>query len=342
VIRRPGVARALDAIVSDGRAGFYEGEFGEGLLKLGNGEYAAADLASPGARWVDPISVEAFGHILWGIPPSSQGYLLLSSAWIADGLPLPDDPDDPLWRTCSSRRRGKQAMTGPLLHDAATAAARAQTPRPRRAAIDPERASTLRAGARAGDTTALCVVDGDGVGVSLIQSNASGFGCHVFEPNTGIGLHNRGIGFTLEPGHPAEYGPGRRPPHTLTPDGHRPRRPARRCSARWAAISQPQILLQILARTFGLGESPSRAIADRLWPRSRPRAAIWTDRRTAVALEGHAPPSWAGGLAARGHDVATTAAFDHGFGHAHLIVVEDGHLAGAADPRARTGLCSGL
>jgi len=37
------------------------------------------------------------------------------------------------------------------------------------------------------------------------------------EPNTGVGLHNRGIGFSLVRGHPAELGPRRRPPHTLTP-----------------------------------------------------------------------------------------------------------------------------
>jgi gamma-glutamyltranspeptidase/glutathione hydrolase len=51
-----------------------------------------------------------------------------------------------------------------------------------------------------GDTTYLCAVDGDGMAVSLIQSNASGFGSHLFEPATGINLHNRGLGFSLEPG----------------------------------------------------------------------------------------------------------------------------------------------
>jgi gamma-glutamyltranspeptidase len=63
----------------------------------------------------------------------------------------------------------------------------------------------------------MCAVDGDRMGVSLIQSNAADFGAHVFEPNTRISLQNRGLGFSLEPGHPAEYGPGRRPPHTLSP-----------------------------------------------------------------------------------------------------------------------------
>jgi len=45
IIRRPGVARTLEAIGAGGRKAFYEGEFGEGLLKLGHGEYTDADLA---------------------------------------------------------------------------------------------------------------------------------------------------------------------------------------------------------------------------------------------------------------------------------------------------------
>src|SRR5205823_1054699 len=60
-------------------------------------------------------------------------------------------------------------------------------------------------------------VDRERMGVSLIQSNASGWGAHIVEPATRIFLQDRGIGFTLEPGHPAEYGPRRRPPHTLSP-----------------------------------------------------------------------------------------------------------------------------
>ncbi|HTN80621.1 MAG TPA: gamma-glutamyltransferase, partial [Acidimicrobiales bacterium] len=211
-----------------------------------------------------------------------------------------------------------------------------------------DRASTLAAPARVGDTTALCVVDGDGVGVSLIQSNASGFGSHLFEPSTGINLHNRGLGFSVEAGHPAEYAPGRQPPHTLTPalvtglDG--------RLAAVLATMggdSQPQILLQVLARALGAGESPARAIAAgrfRLVAKQQTTGfAIWTDPAgTAVAVEGHAPERWPSGLAERGHEVLVEAPFDHGFGHAHLVLAQDGVLAGAADPRARSSLCSGL
>src|SRR5215218_4031769 len=52
VIARPGLARALEAIARDGRAGFYAGPFGERLLALGGGEFTAADLERPGADWI--------------------------------------------------------------------------------------------------------------------------------------------------------------------------------------------------------------------------------------------------------------------------------------------------
>ena len=158
------------------------------------------------------------------MPPPSQGYLTLASAWVAERLAGPGDPDDrPLGRPRSPPRPSPPGATA--LRSCGRAPAGADLLDPARLEAwlaDADRASGLAAAASdrrraADDTTYLCAVDGDGMGVSLIQSNASGFGSHVFEPSTGINLHNRGIGFSLEPGHPAEYGPGRRPPHTLCP-----------------------------------------------------------------------------------------------------------------------------
>ncbi len=118
----------------------------------------------------------------------------------------------------------------------------------------------------AADTTYLCTVDGRGMGVSLIQSNAAGFGSHLFEPGTGINLHNRGIGFSLVPGHPAEYGPGRRPPHTLSPAlVTRPDGELHAVLGTQGGDGQPQILLQVLARLLHADQSPGRAIASRRW-----------------------------------------------------------------------------
>src|SRR5205814_1987635 len=62
LVRRPGVARTLAGIGAGGRAAFYQGEFGDGLVRLGHGEFTAADMARVQAGWVDAISVDAFGH----------------------------------------------------------------------------------------------------------------------------------------------------------------------------------------------------------------------------------------------------------------------------------------
>ena len=268
IVRRAGTARALRAVIDHGRSGFYGGEFGEGLLALGGGEFSEADLARPIARWVDPVRAEAFGHVLWTVPPTSQGYLTLAGAWIADGLDLGDTASGRwahLLVEAASQAGHDRARE---LYEGADGQALVDPARlgPRRAAIDPDRAGNVAAPATAGDTTYLCAVDGDGMGVSLINSNASGFGAHLVAGTTGIFLHDRGIGFNLVPGHRAEYAPGRRPPHTLSPalvtstDGS-----LRGVLGTMGGDSQPQILLQLLARTLGLGPSPGAAIGAPRW-----------------------------------------------------------------------------
>ena len=65
----------MRAIAAEGRAGFYQGEFGRGLLDLGNGHFATADFATSAASWCTPLRATAWGHELWTVPPPSQGYL---------------------------------------------------------------------------------------------------------------------------------------------------------------------------------------------------------------------------------------------------------------------------
>jgi gamma-glutamyltranspeptidase/glutathione hydrolase len=189
------------------------------------------------------------------------------------------------------------------------------------------------------------VVDETRMGVSLIQSNASGFGSWLVEPNTGINLHNRGMGFSLSTGHRAELGPGRRPPHTLSPAL------ATRTDGTLAAVfgtmggdAQPQILLQVATRLFAHEESPGPAIAAARWALRGPSTGFdtWEGATPTVVIEGHAPAAWDEGLNARGHRVERIPPFDAAVGHAHAIVVERAEmLAGAADPRTRVGACAG-
>ena len=200
------------------------------------------------------------------------------------------------------------------------------------------------AGVRLDEADAAPVaVDGDRSGVSLIQSNAGGFGSGLGDTSTGIGLQNRGLGFSLEPGHPAEYGPGRRPPSTLAPvllTG--PGGGLVGTVGTMGGDAQPQVVLQLLARLLAKGEAPGPALAAgrfALGPRSpgeAPGFSTWNEGgRVAVEVEAHAPPAWVDGLAARGHTVRPAPAFSPRFGHAQSILVRpDGMLEAAADPRA--------
>jgi gamma-glutamyltranspeptidase / glutathione hydrolase len=338
---RPGVGRVLRTIASLGRDGFYGGEFGAGLVKLCNGEFTDADLDHRYAEWVEPLSTEAFGVELHTIAPNSQGYLTLGAARLATRLELPD-PDDPLWAHLLIEAATAAGHDRPdALHEHADGVALLAAIDERMGMIDRSAASVRRSPGTPGDTTYLCTADDQGMAVSLIQSNASGFGSWLVEPSTGINLHNRGLGFSLTAGHPAEYGPGRRPPHTLSPALATRHGSLAAVFGTMGGDAQPQILLQVAARLFVHGQTPARAIAAARWALRGPTTGFdtWTSPNgPEVAVEGHAPPRWHEGLARFGHRARRAAAYDSEFGHAHAIVADgSGVFAGAADPRSRVG-----
>jgi gamma-glutamyltranspeptidase/glutathione hydrolase len=351
-VRRPGVARTLAAIGDGGREAFYGGEFGRGLLTLGAGEYVDDDLATVHADWVEPLSVEAWGRTVWTIPPNSQGYLSLAGAWIAAGLALPDDPDDPAWaHLLVEAARAAAYDRDDVLHEHADGTALLAPDRlgPRRDAINVDAAATYGAERYAGGGTIyLCAVDDDRMGVSLIQSNAAGFGSLLAEPSTGIFLQNRGIGFRVDPSHPAAYGPRRRPPHTLSPalvtdaDGA-----LDAVVGTMGGDAQPQVVLQLLARLYRAGESVGDAVAAPRWVLSGqpPRGNgfdTWAERGPVqVHVEAEAPQQWDDGLRTRGHDVVRHPPSGYNVGHAHVIAVRGEALEAASDPRSLAGSASG-
>ena len=310
-IHAPGAARALRALGDQGRAGFYAGAPGDALQSIGAGLFTDADLRTPNADWVTPLSLDVLGTTLWTTPPNSQGYLVLAGAWIAEAVGVPVDPADAEWPFALIEAARQAAFDRPdVLHEHADGVALISPHRlrPRAAAIGKRAGTGLSDIHAGGDTTYLCAVDGEGMGVSLILSNCASFGSHLLLPGTGIFLHNRGVGFSLRPGHPAEYRPGRRPPHTLSPIAVTdPQGALRMLLGSMGGDAQPQILLQLLARALAGEEGPEAAIPAPRWCLFREPATgfnTWDgDDPPLVLLEHGAPAGWAEGLRARGYEV---------------------------------------
>jgi gamma-glutamyltranspeptidase/glutathione hydrolase len=92
----------------------------------------------------------------------------------------------------------------------------------RAALIDMQHAATTDApgepvALNTGETTYFCTADANGMMVSIIQSNYTGFGSGYVIPELGFGLQDRGNLFDLKPGRPNSYAPGKRPFHTIIP-----------------------------------------------------------------------------------------------------------------------------
>lgn len=350
-IRRPETAHVLRAIARSGRSGFYRGAFAQGLVALGQGEFTDSDLDETTADWVEPLSKRALGATIWTVPPASQGYLVLTSAAIVDRLEVPHDPADPVWAHAlveASRLAGvdrddrlfEGADLTPLLHD--------ETLDEMASKVDPAKRRQFSDTSRVGDTNAFAIVDRHGMGISFVHSNAHGFGSHLVVPGTGIYLHDRGIGFSLRPGHPAEYGPRKRPPHTLAPVMATDQAGTLRVIAgTMGADSQPQVLLQLLHRLLVVGEDPATALAAGRWFLAGPVTEhfpfdTWlSSGDVRVHVERQAPQAWHAGLRARGHDTHVAEAFDVLAGYAQAIVAHDGGWMGASDPRALSGATIG-
>ena len=208
-------------------------------------------------------------------PPPSQGFVLLEALAAVERLGIDPDPIGAdaatlariLMAASSDRDRhlaDPEAMTihvSGLLDDGHIAALCDIV----RGGLDGHPASGPVPPRVSGDTIALVTADADGWGVSLIQSLFSGFGAGILEPSTGIIPHDRGACFTLEPGHPNELAPGKRPAHTLMPVAvHRDGALAALAGTR-GGHGQPQIDLMTLVRAFDLGLDPSEAVAAPRW-----------------------------------------------------------------------------
>jgi gamma-glutamyltranspeptidase/glutathione hydrolase len=337
--RNPDQARSLQLIAETAGRAFYEGELAERIAANARAHGAAlseADLAAHRPEWCGTLATGFGDCALHEIPPNGQGIAALMALGMLEHVGLPDlDADDPLalhlqieaiklafadLQAFVADSRYMTGITPEALIDPAYLRARA-------ALISRDRAQRHGPGApRNGGTVYLTAADASGMMVSFIQSNYAGFGSGVVVPGTGISLQNRGAGFTLDPGHPNEVGPGKKPFHTIIP-GFLMRDGAPRMSfGVMGGPMQAQGHVQMVLRT-------------QLWDQDVQTAADAPRWRfvegNAVACETALPEATRAQLADLGHEISVEApdsAF--GFGGAQLVErLASGGYAAGSDPR---------
>ena len=225
IFRNPDLADTLEAIARDGRDAFYDSALTDGMLdylQAQGSAFTRADFAGHSSEWVEPAGVGyKDGYELCELPPNSQGFAALQMVNILKNIDLSQ------WERGSAEalhymveaKRLAYADVARFYADPDFAAIPAQLlgedyGAERFKLIEIEVAPKLEG---EGDTTYLTVVDGEGMMVSLIQSNYRGMGGGLVAPGTGFMFQDRGELFSLDPAHPNAYEPGKRPFHTIIP-----------------------------------------------------------------------------------------------------------------------------
>jgi gamma-glutamyltranspeptidase / glutathione hydrolase len=339
LFRNPDQARSLRLIAeSEGRA-FYEGELAEQIAaaaKANGSVLIEDDLAAHRNDWCGVIGREfATDRTLHEIPPNGQGIAACMAIGMLDALGIAEYSSDSVEAIHLQIEVMKLALADAAAYVADPGFMSEVTAddllspgylRERAALIDRKQARDFGPGVpRAGGTVCLATADEDGMMVSFIQSNYKGFGSGAVVPGTGISLQNRGWGFSLEPGHPNEVGPAKRPFHTIIPGFlTRAGAPAMAFGLMGGPM-QAQGHVQMALRTQVWGQDPQTAV-------DAPRWRVVGGRT--VALEDTMAGETRSALAGLGHRIDPAASGDvFGFGGAQIVCRIDGGYVSGSDPR---------
>jgi gamma-glutamyltranspeptidase / glutathione hydrolase len=336
VHRQPALAQSLRLIARGGKDAFYCGAIADEIVRYSRaagGLFEAEDFASHRSDWVEPIGTNYRGYDVRELPPNGQGIAALMTLNILEQSSLPRlqhlSPDYlhlfiEAFKLAIAERDAHVA--DPQFYDAPVGAllakefAAAQYRR-----IDFQRAASypLPSGLTPHrDTVYLCVVDKDRNAASYINSLYHGFGAKCVAGDTGIVLHNRGLGFVLEEGHPNCIAPRKRPRHTIIPamvyrDG-KPILAYGVMGAEYQAMGHAYVLTNWI--DFGM-DLQQAADAPRFLP-----------LRGSVTVERGIPELTRARLRELGHTVVE-AELPWGGAQAIYIDPDSGVLHGASDPR---------
>lgn len=338
IFRQKNLARTLRTLARGGRDAFYKGEIARSIVdycQKNGGFLSMQDFAEHRSEWVEPISTDYRGHKVYECPPNGQGLTALLMLNILEGFDLSsmDTRPELYYHTLIEATKLAFADRNKYIADPAFAkvpvrhllskgyaASRRTLISPDHAIVTPE-PGTVR---NESDTTYFTVIDKDRNAVSFINSLFEEFGSGIVAGDTGIVLHDRGAGFSLDPTHANRIEPGKRPFHTIIPamvfkDG----KLFMSFGVMGGAI-QPQGHVQVLTNFIDLGMNLQQAI-------EAPRFRYIDGNR--VILEDEVTEPIINSLIAKGHQRATQAGASMGGGQAIMVDPTSSTLMGASDPR---------
>jgi gamma-glutamyltranspeptidase/glutathione hydrolase len=339
---QPRLAESLKILADRGPDAFYRGPLGEALIALcesDGGLIGPQDLAGHTVTWHAPLKTTYRGYEICTQPPNSQGIALLMQANMLENFDLAEkmkfgqaelvhlmvetkklafadrdkyvcDPDfhpvpvDRMLHKGYAKKQIERINSG-------------------------EAARTVAAtdfADKGNDTIFLSVVDGDGNAVALIQSLFEAFGSCVMVPETGMILHNRGRGFSLDSDHVNRLEPRKRPYHTLHPAMILKEGRPYMVLGTPGADGQTQTIIQLITSMLEFKADVQQAVEAPRW-RGNPDGTLW--------LEGRFPTETIAGLETRGHALELLADWDPVMGSSQVILIDTnaGVLKAGADPR---------
>lgn len=351
IFANPDLANTYRQIGQGGAEAFYRGDIARTIhdyFERIGGWLTYDDMAAHEPAWVDPVVTDYRGYDVWQMPAPNQGLAVLQMLNILEDYDLGEMgfmSADALHVMIEAKRLAfedrARFYADPAFVDVPTEGLVSKDyAAERRALIDMERAiESVPHGDPAilehNDTTYLTVADGNGMLVSLIQSNYRGMGSGLVPDGLGFMVQDRGELFSLDPGHPNVYEPGKRPFHTIIPamvtqDGE-----GLMSFGLMGGAMQPQGHVQILVNLIDYGLNLQEAGDAARWRHdgsTEPTDAISEGGLGVIHVEAGVPEAVREALEAKGHVVEVSSG---GFGGYQAIWrnPETGVLSAASEMR---------
>ena len=333
VVTLPDHAKTLKELAATKGESFYRGAIADKIdafARETGGYLRKEDLAAYRAEWVTPISTDYRGYTVSEIPPNGHGIVALMALNIAEGFTFTDrDTTDSFHKQIEAMKLafvdGQRYVTDPrFMKVTAEQMLSKEYAAQRRALISDTAILPEHGDPACGGTIYLCTADGEGNMVSFIQSNYMGFGSGVVVPGTGIGLHNRGNNFNLDPESENCYAPGKKPYHTIIPGFLSKDGKAVGPFGVMGGFMQPQGHMQVVMNTVDFGMNPQEALDAPRWQ--------WVGGKN-IEVERAFPYAVTEQLVRMGHSVKVLPE-STSMGRGQIIWRdEDGVLCGATEPR---------